>query len=253
MNLVSLQGPVYAATRDASGNPGAFRSLGDAPTFEVQLQTDTQEHRESSTGLRLQDGRLQLGKTATVNLTLDHWTAANLALALYGTSSVVASDTVTAEALPAGLAQGDFVRLAGVDVSSVVVKDSAGTPATLVLGTDYEVTSAKHGTIRILGDLSGYTAPFRADYSTAGGTNVSMFDTAPSELWLMLDGVNTADANAPVKAELYRVLLDPVGSAALKSPDGYGSLELTGSVLYDETKASDAVLGQFGRLIEMAA
>ncbi|HSH28869.1 MAG TPA: hypothetical protein VK971_03090, partial [Thiohalobacter sp.] len=86
-----------------------------------------------------------------------------------------------------------------------------------------------------------------------GGINVAMFDAAPVELWMMVDGVNTAQANLPVKAELYRVLFDPVGSLALIHNEGYGQFELSGSALYDDTKVGDATLGQFGRMIEMAA
>lgn len=253
MQAVSLQGNVYLATRDANGNPGVFRHVGNAPAIEITPEVNNVERFESTSGQRLQAGRLQLGKTMNLSLTLDEWTKENLALALYGTSATIASGNVTGEALPTGVAQNDYVRLANQDVSSVVINDSAGTPAQLVEGTDYEITSAKHGTIKIIGDLSGYTAPFDADYDFAGGINVAMFDAAPVELWMMVDGVNTAQANLPVKAELYRVLFDPVGSLALIHNDGYGQFELSGSALYDDTKVGDATLGQFGRMIEMAA
>ena len=252
MRLVSLQGNVYLANRDANGNPLAFRHLGNVPSIELQLQSQTVEHYESQSGQRLQDGRLITGKTATLSMTLDEWTSKNLGLALYGTDAVITSGTVTGEQLPTGLQQGDFVRTQQQDISSVVIQDSAGTPATLTLGTDYEITSAKHGTIKFIGDLSGFTQPLTIDYAYAGGTNVALFDSAPPELWMMVDGVNTAEANKPVKAELYRVLFDPVGSLQLIHNEGYGPMELTGSALYDITKAGDATLGQFGRMIEMA-
>lgn len=252
MQLVSLQGDSYVAKRLPNGQPGAFRHLGVAPSIQIQLETNTVDHFESESGNRVQDGRLPLTKTATLSMTLDHWTSENLALALYGTSAIIAGSTVTGEVLPSDLADGDFARLANQDVSSVVVTDSAGSPATLTLGTHYEITSAKHGTIKLLG-VSGLTQPFKVDYSFAGGVNLAIFDSAPLELWLMVDGVNTAEANAPVKAELYKVIFDPVSSIEFKHNEGYGMLELTGSALYDSTKVGDATLGQFGRMIEMAA
>lgn len=252
MQAVSLQGNVYLATRDANGNPGVFRHVGNAPAIEITPEVNNAERFESTSGQRLQAGRLQLGKTMNLSLTLDEWTKENLALALYGTSATISSGTVTGEALPTGLAQNDYVRLANQDVSSLILNDSAGTPAQLTLNTDYAETSLKHGTIQILTDLTGYTAPFDADYSYDGGINVSMFDAAPQELWMMVDGVNTAEANKPVKAELYRVLFDPVGAMALIHNEGYGDFELSGSALYDDTKVGDATLGQFGRMIEMA-
>lgn len=252
MNLVSLQGNTYLAGRDTNGNPLAFRHLGDVPSIQLQMQSNTVDHFESQSGNRLQDGRLVTSKTASLSITLDEWTAKNLALSLYGTDAVIAGSTVTAETFPDSLAVGDIVRLQQQDVSSVVIKDSNGTPATLVAGTDYEIVSAKHGTIKIL-SLGAYTQPFKSDYSYAGGTNIALFDTAPAELWMMVDGVNTAESNKPVKAELYKVIFDPVGSLDLIHNEGYGPLELTGAALYDSTKVGDATLGQFGRMIEMAA
>jgi len=249
--LVSLQGNVYVANRDSSGNPGAFRSLGNVPEIELSLSTNTVEHFESQSGQRLQDGRLQIGKTASLRMVLDEWDAENLAFALYGSAGVIAGGSVTAEALPTGLQDGDFVRLQQQDVSSVVVKDSAGTPATLTPGTDYEITSAKHGTLKLL-NTGAYTQPFVVDYTYAGGTNIAMFDAAPPEIWLRVDGVNTADANRAILAEVYRVLLDPVSSLNLIHNEGYGPMELNGSVLYDTTKTQDPTLGQFGRVVQMA-
>lgn len=251
MQLVSLQGNVYTAERDGNGDPKALRFLENVPDIEIQLQANTVEHNESTSGQRLQDGRLILGKTASIRMVMDYWTAENIAMALYGTSATIAGGTVTGETLPTGLAQGDYVRLANQDISALTIEDSAGTPVALTLGTHYEITSAKHGTVKIIADLSGFTAPFTADYTYAGGTNVAMFDTAPPPRWIKVDGTNTED-NTPVLAELYRVQFDPVGSMNLIHNDGYGTFELTGSVLYDSTKVSDTVLGQFGRMIEMA-
>jgi hypothetical protein len=251
MKLVSLQGNVYVANRDTNGNPLAFRHLGNVPSIEITLESGTVDHFESTSGQRLQDGRLIISKTAGLSMTLDEWTTKNLALALYGTDAVIAGSTVTAEVFPAGLVNGDFVRLTKQDVSAVVIKDSAGVPVTLVEGTDYQITSAKHGTIKIL-NVGTYIQPFKADYTYAGGTNIALFSAAPPELWLKVDGVNTAEANKPVLAELYRVILDPVAALALIHNEGYGPMELSGAVLYDATKVADTTLGQFGHMVEMA-
>lgn len=251
MKLVSLQGNVYLAERDANGDPVVFRHLGNVPNIEVALESNTAEHFESTSGQRLQDGRLIIGKTAGVTIDLDEWTKKNLALALYGVDNVITGASVTGEPVPNPIAQGDFHRLAYQDVSALVITDSAGTPATLVEGVDYEITSAKHGTIKFIADLSGYTQPFTADYTYGDATSIAMFDSAPTEKWLMVDGVNTAEANAPVKAELYRVIFDPVGSMNLIHNEGYGPMQLTGSALYDSTKVGDAELGQFGRMVEV--
>ncbi len=243
----SGQGSIYLAST-TNGVPGAFRFVGDA-TLQIALSTDVVEHQESTSGQRLIDARLQRNKKAELALTLDDWSKENLALGFYGQSATIAGGTVTAEVLPAALVNNDYVRLAQQDVSSVVVKDSAGTPATLVAGTNYKVSSAKHGSLQIL-NVGSYVQPFKVDYSYAGGTNIALFTQAAPERWLRFEGINTADANKTVLIELYRALFDP--SKALDViTDDFGKLELSGSCLYDATKVGDSTLGQLGRFMHL--
>jgi len=245
--LFSGQGKVFAAQRDANGNALAFRYLGNVSQLSVALATETAEHKESTSGNRLIDGRLTTQKSATTTMVLDEFTAENLALALFGLSATLAPDAVTDEAFPAALVAGDFVRLAQQKVSNVAIVDSAGAPVSLVEGTNYRIESADHGSIEIL-DPAALTQPFKADYDYAGGTNVAMFTQATPIRWLRFEGLNTAESNSPVLVELYRVSLDPVADLALLN-DEYGQLSLTGSALYDAAKADDADLGAFGRIV----
>ncbi|HKJ94855.1 MAG TPA: hypothetical protein VKA32_04420 [Gammaproteobacteria bacterium] len=248
--LFEGQGKVFSATRLASGYPRAMRYLGDVSMLQTQVKTQTVEHQESHTGQRLTDAHIVTSKQMDVTVTMDEWLADNLALALYGTYSQVTSGTVTAEQLPSNLAQGDYARLAHPKVSSVVIKDSAGTPATLTAGTDYEVESANHGTIKILGDLSGYTQPLTADYSYAQYDRVVAFDQDPGELWLRFEGLNIADDDAPVLVELYKVRLEPVQQMDLIN-NQLSQLQLQGQALYDSLHDGDATLGQFGRILQL--
>ena len=50
--------------------------------------------------------------------------------------------------------------------------------------------------------------------------------------------------------ELYRVAFDPLKELNLIS-DEYNKFELEGSLLADNTKPLDAVLGQFGRIVQL--
>lgn len=248
--LYSGQGRVYAAVNQ-NGQPGPFRFLGNCSTLNIQLSTQTEEHQESTSGLRLTDGRLTVQQSATVQIVLDDFMVNNLAMGLYGQSATVAGGSVTDEPLPDGLQQGDIVRLRHPGVSSVVIRDSAGSPSTLSEGTDYRILSASHGSIEIIGDLSGYTQPLVADYEYAGYSRVGMFTSQPPERWLRFEGLNTAAGNAPVLVELYRVLLDPLGQLDLIS-DTFSSMELAGSALYDSAAALDDTLGPFGRVIYLS-
>jgi hypothetical protein len=250
MPYFSGQGKVRIAQRDASGNALAFRYLGNCSALTLSPTTDVLTHKESVTGQRLTDLRLLREKNVNLNIQMQEFSAGNLAQGFYGASSVIAGSTVVAEEFPT-VAVGDFVRTAQQDLTNIVVKDSDGAPATLVLDTDYRIESAKHGTIEFL-NLGAYTQPFTIDYTYAGATNINMFTQALPERWMRFEGLNTADSNAPVLIEVFRVALDPINEAQLIS-DEILNMELPGSALYDSTKDNDAVLGQFGIIRQIAA
>lgn len=245
----SGQGKVFIADV-LNGVPGAFRFLGDAPAFDLGFETQVLETKESTTGQRQTVSRLLQEKTATLALTLHEHTRQNMALAFFGDDAVLPGASVTNEIFTAGvtIADGDFARLANAFVSSVVIKDSNGTPATLAEGVDYRVESANHGTIEFLANVGTYTQPFTADYDYASQQNVRMLTQALTEKWIRLDGLNTANADNPVLVELYRVSFDPAELLNMIS-DELSTLVLNGSALYDSTKETDPVLGTFGRFV----
>lgn len=248
--LFSLQGKIYLAVRQSNGKPGPMTWVGNAPTCQLKLTTESADKTESFSGSRLPYGRLQKGKKAELSLVLDEFLTENLVLALYGTQVTAIAGTATAESLPAALVAGDIVRLDKPFVSSVVITDSAGTPASLTAGTHYQVNSANLGLIEIL-DPAAFVQPFKAAYSHAASETVTMFTAAAPERYLLLDGINTEN-NEPVLMELPRLRLDPVGQLDLIM-DEYGNLPMTGTVLYDELTAGDATLGGFGRLRQKGA
>ncbi|MCZ7748512.1 hypothetical protein O8J69_34570, partial [Pseudomonas aeruginosa] len=117
------------------------------------------------------------------------------------------------------LKAGDFVKLDRQFVSSVVLTDSATTPAELVLGTDYRIESPTAGLIELL-NVTGKTQPFKAAYASEVATGYTMFTSPPPERYILLDGINTENQE-PVIVTLYRCKFDPVGDLALIN-DEYG-------------------------------
>ena len=245
----SGQGKLFIASRLSSGLPGPLRFLGNVPELKIGLKTEKLEHKESTSGQRLTDLSLITGKSSSIEFPLEDFSQDNLALALFGNKSSIAASTVTAEVMPTA-AVGDYLRLRYGKVSAVVVKDSAGTPATLTLGTDYSINSADHGSIKIL-NLGAFTQPFKVDYSYALQANVGMFQAAAVDRWLRFEGLNTANELKPVLVELYKVSLDPLSELALIG-DNLTKLTLSGAALYDDLKVGDAVLGQFGRVVDLS-
>lgn len=243
--LFSFQGKIWLATRNAQGRYEKQQFVGNAPSLQLQLQTETSQKMDSYTGNRLQIGELTRGKTATLNMTLDEWTPENLLLAFYGTQVAIPTNTVTGETLPENLVAGDVVRLEHPFVSDVVL-EAAGTP--LVLDTDYRIESESAGLIEF---LTSQSDPVEADYEYAAADAVTMFTGQPPERWLLLDGINTEN-NERVIVELFRVKFQPVGDLNL-IVDEYGSIPLTGAVLFDPLNADDANLGGYGRALQQAA
>lgn len=246
--LFSLQGKVYSAVRNATtGVPGTRTWLGNVSAASVALTTENSNKNESYSGSRLLYGTLQKSKSAAITMTMDEWLPEPLALGLYGTSAAITGASVTNEVAPTGLVIGSQIQSAHQFITSLVVHDSAGSPATLVLGTDYSVVSASLGLISILG-LGTYVQPFKLNYTYATGSQLQMFsNTKPPERWITFDGENT-NTGEPIIAELYRCQFDPVKAFGLIDDD-WGGLELSGTVLYDSINAAISNLGGFGRLI----
>jgi hypothetical protein len=245
----SFQGRVYLGKRDSNGNPIEVRSPGNVAELKLSLKTDVLEHYESQSGQRSLDHRMIKSKSATINLSIEEFTKENLALALYGTHVATASGTVTDEPIGGAVpVVGDRYFLAHPKVSTLILKDSTGTPATLTLGTHY-TADTDFGAIQFL-DTTGLTAPFKASYAFGDVSEIGIFTQPLPERYLRLEGLNTAQGNAKVLVELYRVAFDPLKELALISTE-YNKFDLEGSLLADSTKPYDAVLGTFGRIVQI--
>ncbi|WP_373388989.1 hypothetical protein [Pseudomonas alcaligenes] len=249
MSLFSFQGKVFAGERLSNGKLSKPVWAGNVPAMNLQLATESTNKTESFSGNRLQYGRLQRGKTATLNMTFDEWLPQNIALAIWASELPVVGGSVTGETFPTGLAVGDQVKLDHPFVSALAITDSAGTPATLP-PANYSLESANAGLIKLL-NLGALVQPFKAAYTYAARTSFTMFTAAPPERYILLDGINT-ETNEPVIVTLYRCKFDPVSDLGLIH-DEYGSFQLSGSVLYDVVNAADANLGGFGRIDQKVA
>ncbi len=246
-HLFSPQGVIMVAPRDATtGVANKFTDLGNAPKLAVSLKIDVEELKESTTGQRLPMARLEKAKSAEVSMSLHNFDKRTLQLLLRAASDAGIAGTAVSEVMPTALVVGDIMRLAHPFVSSVVVKDSAGTPVT-VAPDDYQL-DADGGVIRIL-NLGTYQQPLKVSYSYAAAESTPMLTLAAQGYTLLFTGVNTAEGNAPVVVELYNVVFDPASNIDLIT-DNVTPFELKGSMLIDSSKAAnDATFGQFGRIV----
>lgn len=243
--LFSLQGFMRVGMLDANGNIGALFWVGNVPEATLELNSSAVDKNDSFSGQRLQIGRLPTGTTASLKMTMDEWSTANMALAFRATAADIAASTVTGEVFPDDLVVDDLVRLAHPFASSLVVTDSTGTPLTLTPDTDYALEGHSDNIVRIK-SLGAYVQPFKGAYSYAAAENLVLFSAPSKNVFVQFDGINTENGE-PVVVDLWKARFDPVASLGLIHAE-YGNLPMTAAVLYDATRAGDATLGGFGRM-----
>lgn len=246
------QGRVFLGLRDASGNPKNLRYVGNVPELKLSIEVSTLEHKESTSGQNLPDHRMDVGKKANASATLEKFSKENIAMAMRGSvTSVSAGSAVTGEVLGGGSttsAVGDILLAKARNLSAVVVKDSTGSPKTLVAGTNY-ILNAAAGHIELLDLTTGgpFVQPFKIDYTPGASTEMGLFTAPGQEYFLRFEGLNTADTNAPVTVDLYRLVFDPSKDLSLIT-DEYAKFPFDGSLLIDSARPSNAALGQFGAI-----
>lgn len=250
--IISGQGPIFFGDFDVTNGKAAHgylinqRAVGCSSRVLKTTQAENSKFiKETCSGQRLDLAEIKTDKTLEVEMQLSQFDRATLAQALFGTLASVTGSTVTGEVV-ATVAVGDYVHTKHPRVSSVVVKDSAGTPATLVAGTDYVVDSADHGRLKILA-LGTYTQPLKIDYAYAGYANVTAFTAASVIKGLIFDGLNTADANKPVRCVIPRISWKPTETFDWIN-DEEVVLTLKGRALYVAELKDDASYGPFMRV-----
>jgi len=243
------QGRVAISDLDANSNPGKLLFVGNVPDAKLSFNVERIEHFEAQSGLRRQDRRRVKQISGELNITLEEVTKDNLATLFWGSPFARGSGNIAAEVMPSGLIAGDTVMLKNskITATSVVIKDSAGAPVT-VAPADYTV-DAIYGTITF-NKVTGYTQPFKVNYSyEAGATVVPMVTSLGNERFFRFHGLNAGnDATTNIIVELYRVVFDPVQNFALLNEE-FAKFELKGTVLADNTKPASSELGQLGRII----
>lgn len=251
--IYSGQGPILLGDFDATNGKAASGYMTNlrkvscvSSVLKTTMQVEKKKIKESCSGQRLTKYNLLKTKGGGVELTLHEFDRDAMAMALYGTAVVVASGTVTGETFPT-VAVGDTVMLKHPNVSSVVVKDSAGSPATLTSGTHYTPPSAapNHGDIEIV-NLASYVQPLKADYSYAGYSNIVAMSANNVIKGLVFKGINTGDGNKPVRLMIPKIDWDPSDYDWLG--DEESPLTLKGEMMYVAELASDGSYGPFMRV-----
>ena len=237
--------PVNATTGNISG---AYVDLGEVENFAPGTDIQTIEKRTSRDSSNALIARIETQINSKLTLALNEPSTDNLVYILRGDQYSQAASPITNESVVVtGLVANDVIYTKHPIGTWTSLKDSAGSPATLVKDTDYTVDDLDYGKITLL-NVSGFTQPFKFNYTPQAYTGVRALMTDPLYYRIRIDGINLVDSTKFI-AEYYKVRLSPATEFPLIGQD-FAQYTLEGAALADSTKTSDSVLGTYGRFIQ---
>lgn len=245
------QGRLLLASWATTIDPASYTWIGDADSFSLKPTSDKVQHKESYSGQKGLVRSFPVGAALDITINGYQFDAAAIARVMRGTVTNTALGTVTDESLGATRAVGDEIYLANQFVTDVVIKDSTGTPLTLVEGTDYTVDE-NFGRVTIL-SIGTYTQPFKASYSYAARNTVAALTTGQQLYALRFDELNLAESNEPRIVLVHKLAPDLVQELQfISTGNDVSGMQLTGAALLDSSKPAAGELGQFAAVIEKA-
>ena len=223
------RGKLYLSPLDSSSLPGAFRDLGNAPSFNFSVEEENLEHFSSRAGLKVLDKRVAISKAVSGGFSLDELNHENAGLFFGGTISSVTNPAVAGVGADAGseiiittssevgrayplltLYDGTGIATAfSARTIPVITEDPTGTPADGVLDTDYEIDKDS-GLMFILEASSVLPAGSTIGWWSAADASapatlqiMSALKASVQEYALRFEGVNPANSDEKLVLDIY--------------------------------------------------
>lgn len=216
------QGKVYLDDIDPSTGKAMGKALwvGNVPNEGLMIQTATTplDKPDNWSGQRTLEDRIHLDPRVTGTLNLQSVNSHNLALGLFGTSSVLDSATISDEPHTAYKGRTFFLNRMGVTPDSPFMEPVTGN-ATYTANVDY-VLNPETGSVFIpeTSSISADGTNIKCSYAAAESEVTTAFsNTDITPKWLFFEGVNNAEGNAPVIVDIFKVDFSPSSDLALIS------------------------------------
>ena len=240
------RGKIYVSRfRPGTHTPAGFRYVGNSPAFNLTIAQEKLDHFSSDEGVRVKDKSIVLQVDYTGSLTLDDINNANLALFFFGSQSVVAQTSATAQTETfAGVVQGYAYQIGitnnnptGFRSLSNVIVSVGGTAKTA--GTDYTVDAVR-GKIHIVeGGTITDGASISVTYDRAAISRKQVISgTEQVECAIQFESYNPQGEKNDIYLPYVR--LGPNGDFALKA-DEWQQLPLTVEILRDIAYNREAI------------
>ena len=232
-------GNVHVSALDANGDPTKWHDIKEVPVFEWNPNVEYADNfKTGKTGPNLQDLHVPIKRTAALMMTMKERTKENLENILHGVSTAEVAGTMSTPVnLASGIVADDIVIVPGdhVGITSLVLKDSAGSPVT-VDAADYNFDGDSKLITWI--DVTGYTQPFKVfSYSYKASRSTTIMSATPPDIAVLFDGINLAVPGQKIWTRLDRISFGPSAKFSLKAGSASGtanepdSYELSGVAL----------------------
>lgn len=232
----------------ATGLPsGGGFDLGEGSKLSINQQAPKLEmptSRSADRGVAFSMAQSKAASVAIEVLTLSDPLKALLMSGVW--TETAATAAVVGWVAPAGIVVNQIIKVPAQNISAVVVKDSAGAPAT-VAAAKYEIDLVG-GTIKML-DIAGFTQPFKVDYTPGAIKTLGAFKAADADMILHFNGTNARDGKRGI-LEAYKFRPSAEGEVAWIMTE-WGTYQINGSLQKDETKLSGSAGGQYYKWVEV--
>jgi hypothetical protein len=231
-NYVIGRGRLYFDRFDAAGESTGFRYLGNTPSISVTKDSQTLDHYDSDSGLKVKDKSVTLQEDVRLSFETDNISPENLALWFAGSTGAGATTAAATDATHAvdDVVVGVSYYVGRENISGVAVAPAGG--GTAVDASKY-VVDAAGGMITFTGDdLAGddLVVTYDAEAVTSTGTIIDSGSTVFGALRYVSD--NPVGANQVMNYPY--VKLTPNGDYQLKG-DEWQKLSFNVEILRDST------------------
>lgn len=239
--LAFLQGYVDIFERSPLGKAVKGVWQGNVPTFSLSASVEKDELAEAYSGQSSTVSTVTTKKTLSGTFTSNDYSLKQFLRNFQASHQQVAAGTFTGEVI-GDLEEGEVFYLPYVGLTSATLSDGSGA---LTAGEDYSV-NLKTGRCVALTALTGVTADGAYGASEAAG----IFAADEKNYVFVCSCINKTDGK-PYLVRLYNIRIDPASDVAFIG-NTHNSYQVNFTVLLDELKPVDAVLGQFGEMRTIA-
>lgn len=256
-NLLLGRGAVFVSDLASSGRPLGFRHLGNCPGVQIELNSESLEHFDTRQQVRTLDTEIILEVGARVSITLDEFTAQNVALWSLGSvhdapytnpagggvaCRIYADASNPIEAgrwydiydptLSSGDADGRVYDIENGQVTSVT---NSGGGTTYTATTDYLIDQTMGRLFVPFGSaMVGQTAAPVVNLAAPSGTVYDiqevrgLVQTSRSVAIKVIS--RNGNSQRQVELNLWSVKLKPTGTVELINPDNFAELTVEGAL-----------------------